>query len=365
MNLSIPDMARRLGTTVERVQQWEGGERRPTVRQARLWAKATRHSLALLYLPEPPRGFKPIRDFRRLPGLGGQQRLSPELAYQIHSAELRRELALDFLEEAEETPEVFDFRLRISSDTEVSGGRIREFLGVTARDQREWSGKYMPLHGWRDAMQARGVLVFQSTRVDLEEMRGFSLPGDQLPVITLNPQDTPAGRVFTLLHEFAHLGLRQGGLCDLEGENRTEVFCNAVAAAALVPRGDLEDQTIGMSGDHFWDEDELRRLARMFSVSREVVLRRLVTLGRASQAFYRQKRSEWLAQYAKARQRRKEKRTPIPAYRLAVSQLGAPFLSLALRSYWDQRLSLSELASVAGVQVRDIPKIQAEVVGNA
>ena len=53
--------------------------------------------------------------------------------------------------------------------------------------------------------------------------------------------DANAGRVFTLLHEFTHLLLRQGGVCDLvqtaenTPDSRLEAFCNAVAGAALVP----------------------------------------------------------------------------------------------------------------------------------
>jgi Zn-dependent peptidase ImmA (M78 family) len=57
------------------------------------------------------------------------------------------------------------------------------------------------------------VLVFQATRVDVKEMRGFSLVDVRLPVILLNGGDAHAGRTFSLLHELCHLIARDGGLC--------------------------------------------------------------------------------------------------------------------------------------------------------
>ena len=60
-----------------------------------------------------------------------------------------------------------------------------------------------------------GVLVFQTGGVSLDEMRGFSISAEPFPVIVVNAKDSPRGRVFTLIHEFAHILTNRGGLCDL------------------------------------------------------------------------------------------------------------------------------------------------------
>ncbi len=67
-------------------------------------------------------------------------------------------------------------------------------------------------------------------------------PVRPLPVIGVNRKLRPNGRTFTLLHECVHIFLEQSSICDIdEGmlrppeEQRVEVFCNAVAGAALVP----------------------------------------------------------------------------------------------------------------------------------
>ena len=363
LGLTVEEIAGRLGTSVERINQWEAGERRPTIRQARLWAGITKRPLVVFYLPEPPKGFKPLRDFRRLPG-GVDDALSPDLRYQIRTAYEQREFFLELLEEAKEraTP----LTLSISSDDKPgeAGARVREFLGVTLEQQKSWTGQYEPLNSWRAAMEARGVLVFQSARVEVEEMRGFSIARSILPVIVLNPKDWPRARVFTLLHEFAHIASRRDGLCDLRGDAAVEVFCNAVAGEVLVPRKALEDQIIGMKKDTDWTDNVLSWLAGMFSVSEEVILRRLVTLKRASRELYQKKRGEYLSRYRQAAERRKQgqaKGGP-PPHRQAIIQLGSPLLALAIESYGDGRISLNDLITVSGVRAKYLPDIQAEVM---
>ena len=288
--------------------------------------------------------------------------MSPALLFQIREAHERRELFKELLEEAEEAASVFSLSASTDDDPEAVGARVREFLDVSLEQQRKWRHKYEPLTGWRRAVEGRGVLVFQSSRIDIDEMRGFSIAARTLPVIVVNPKDYPLARVFTLLHEVAHLAIRQAGVCDLAGEKSVEVFCNAVAAAALVPREAFLDQTIGMKGDEHWTDETVRWLAKHFSVSNTVVLRRLVTVGKASTEFYRRKTAAYAKAYREAEKRRRGKEVRIPQDRQAISQLGAPLLSLAIRSFWENRISLNDLSTIAGVGIRYLPSIQLEVM---
>ena len=86
------------------------------------------------------------------------------------------------------------------------------------------------------------MLVFQVTGIQPAEMLGFSLTERPLPIIGINRKLAPNGRTFTLLHEFVHVLLGESSLCDIDEafarppqEQRTEIFCNAVAAEALSP----------------------------------------------------------------------------------------------------------------------------------
>jgi Zn-dependent peptidase ImmA (M78 family) len=75
---------------------------------------------------------------------------------------------------------------------------------------------------------------------------GFAIAADVSPVISINGKDAVTRRTFSLLHEFARLMVRVSGVSDLDADERrrpedqaTEVFCNHVAAAALMPKESL------------------------------------------------------------------------------------------------------------------------------
>jgi Zn-dependent peptidase ImmA (M78 family) len=94
---------------------------------------------------------------------------------------------------------------------------------------------YEHVNTWVSALEEAGVLVLASAggRVKVNEMRGFSLYYDQLPVIMVNGADSPRGRLFSLLHEFVHLLLHTSGLCDMVTNRRNGI---SICAATTSPR---------------------------------------------------------------------------------------------------------------------------------
>ena len=50
---------------IEKLKEWEDGTNQPTIRQAETLAKAYRRPFALFFLPEIPRDFQPLQDYRR------------------------------------------------------------------------------------------------------------------------------------------------------------------------------------------------------------------------------------------------------------------------------------------------------------
>jgi transcriptional regulator with XRE-family HTH domain len=47
------------------LKEWEDGTSQPTIRQAQILAKAYKRPFALFFLPEVPRDFQPLQDFRK------------------------------------------------------------------------------------------------------------------------------------------------------------------------------------------------------------------------------------------------------------------------------------------------------------
>jgi hypothetical protein len=48
-----------------KLKEWEAGTNHPTIRQAQTLAKAYKRPFALFFLPDVPRDFQPLQDFRK------------------------------------------------------------------------------------------------------------------------------------------------------------------------------------------------------------------------------------------------------------------------------------------------------------
>jgi transcriptional regulator with XRE-family HTH domain len=215
---TVADAAKKAQVKPEALIQWELGAGRPSIPQLRKLANVYKRPLAVFYLPERPKTFDAMHDFRRLPGeVAGKQ--SPELRRAIRQVRLRRQVALDLYRELEGEPPEFTLTAALNDDPEAVGQRVRDFLGVAYEAQTSWRGDYEAFNIWRASLESRGVVVFQIEDVDTDEMRGLSISEAPLPAVVLNISDTVRARIFSLAHEATHLALRDGGLCDLDEDN--------------------------------------------------------------------------------------------------------------------------------------------------
>jgi len=357
--------AKKMGTTEERLLSWEAGERHPTITQLRKMGEVYKRPIAVFYLPVPPKGFDPIKDFRHI-SEKERQEYSPTLLLEIRRAYSRRESAIELYKDLEGTVPPSKLQIKISDETEAAGTKVREFLGITNEKQMLWSDDRHSFNGWRAAIENKDILVFQASRIPLKEMRGFSISKSPIPAIVVNIQDAVVARTFTLLHELTHVLIGKEGVCDLTGDAEIEVFCNAVAGAALVPRDSLLvqpelQQKRAASG---WVDEEMSSLAHRYKVSREVILRRLLTVGRISAAFYKTKS----AQYKELRKKhalitKQRKSGFAPPDRKAVSSFGKLFSRLVLNSYHHEKITASDVSDLLSVKINYLPKIEMAIFG--
>jgi Zn-dependent peptidase ImmA (M78 family) len=368
---SVEEAARSLQTKPEKVVAWEGGEESPSMSQLRRMAAAYKRLLSDFYLPKPPQDDPIPHDFRRLPGEIAF-RYSRALRYQLRLARQRRELALELASELETELPVISAHLNHNAapdpDSEETGARVRNLLGVTLGEQRTWRDPRISYNAWRAHIERAGVLVFQATGIAPAETLGFSIPDRPLPVIVVNRRLRPNGRTFTLLHELVHILLEESSICDIEEgvlrppeEQRKEAFCNAIAAAVLVPRDALlAEQLVARhpARPRDWSDDELRSLGRVYGVSDEVILRRLLTFGRTNSAFYGARRAFWgsLLDPPELAGPEAEFRRNMPQE--VVSDLGRPFTGLVVDSYLNSYTSLSDVSRYLGLRAEQVPKVR-------
>ena len=373
------EAAKRLRIDEGRLAAWEdpADEDAPSIPQLRKIAALFKRPLAVFYLQEAPPRFEVMRDLRRLPGVGGRS-YSPAVQLEIRAANERRELALELAQDLEQEIPKFILGATMQEDSEAVGTRIRTALGITTNLQLHWRDNdgRAGFNAWRGRIENLGILVFQTTRFPSDEASGFAIATDTLPVIAVNRNDALTRRTFSLVHELAHLMIRVSGVSELETDvnrppedQRIEVFCNSVAAAALIPRDVLlAEPRVAARGVRSanWTDAEISNLARNFNVSREAVLRRLLTLNRTTDNFYRQKRAQYIAEYLANQKRKREGAAETEMKRNmpqeTVSNFGKRLVNMLLDNYHQDRMTLSEISGYLGLKVKHFPKLE-EVAG--
>lgn len=346
VRMGIAEAAAKAKISEELLSAWEGGEGSPSIPQLRKLGEAYKRPIAVFFLSEPPQGFDAQKEFRRLAGVRPGQE-SPELMLAIRNATFHRDAALDLMGLLGEPIPEITLKLHPSMAPDQAGAAVRQHLGVSWDTQLQWNSPHAALSGWRSAIEEQGVFIFQTGKVPLEEMRGTCMPDQPLPVVILNSKDAPHGRVFSLLHEYIHILLHNGGhqTSRMEGrrspeEQPLEVAANAIAAATLLPAEEFLAAAANYADAVHGDDRQLQLLAQKVKVSPEVALRRLVTLGKARQGVYRQKRKDWGETIWYVRQGG----GPVPQPVKILANEGRSFTRLVLTAF-DRRLITTSAAS--------------------
>jgi Zn-dependent peptidase ImmA (M78 family)/DNA-binding XRE family transcriptional regulator len=363
---TIDIAAKKNAVSVEKLLSWENGKDAPTINQLRKIAQVYKFPLSVFYLSKPPKNFSVMHDFRRL-SIDNILNYSPELKYEIRLAEQRRELALELFNELNENPSSFTFHVNLDDSPEELSLKIRKILNMKIDEQINWKDPRLAFNELRSKIEDLGILVFQAIKVDLKEMRGFSIAEQILPVIAINRKDSYNGRIFSLLHEFTHLMLGKGGVSDFseEGERdiedkRIEIFCNHVAAATLVPKEFILKESIVINNNNLsWDNLTLEELSKRYSVSKEVILRRLLTLGKTNESFYNKKRQEFIKELVETNKNKKIKDFKRNIPNETFSSLGTPYIKLVIDNYYKEKITLNQLSYfLGGIKIKHLKKIE-------
>lgn len=367
--------AKRVGVSSLTLKSWESGELQPTIKQLRKAGKTFKRPLAVLLLPEPPKDFDALRDFRKTPAAREEGATwSPALHGEFRRALSQREVYLELLQLAPGTvPESKStFGTTRSKGTAAVAADLRQLLDMDSWPSSLWSRPRELLNQAVEAVEDLGILVIQTQDVDINEMRGFSISEWPYPVIALNGSDWPRPRLFTLLHELTHLSLKSGGLCDLhelpKKNPRTvddvEHFCNEVAAAILMPQDRiLAEPVVEAAGQNYaWSLKELEALTHRFGASTEALLLRLISLKKANWDLYWERKTELDKEYKEARLREKEKRRKAKGgpsfYVVKARDLGHAYVHSVLDAYHGSSISSLDVADYLAVRYEQLGKLQ-------
>jgi len=364
IGLSREDAARRVGGDLERVEDWESGKKRPTISVLRDMAKYYKRPLGVFFLPEPPEEPSLPTDFRILPGWETKT-LSKETLIAIREARWRSKSALELSESLGYNTEVKIKTSDISDDPEEMANKAREAIGIEIKEQFSWGRVEESYLNWRNGLSKINILTFQMP-IPLEEARGLSLFKDGLPVIVVSSKDAPSARIFTLIHEYAHLMLGDEGICypsehrEIEGKtahSRIERFCNHFAGSFLVPKECLlKDKDVAtLINIKELPNEAIKKISNKYKVSKYVILRRLLVSNLISKDQYEIKTSEW-ERNAIAREDKKPY-GPELAKRM-LWKYGTFFTSLVLESRERGIITTSDALDYLSISIKHLNKLE-------
>jgi len=360
VKLSVELAAQKIGVKTEKLESWEKGEAFPTIKQLYKVANVYKRPFALFYFPVPPKHFKPLKDFRKF---HHQYTLTENEEYILQKElilfQQKRQIALDLYEQLDTDAPQFKLKGTVNQSLEKLAQKIIQYLDVNHNEVAEINPGYDALNYWKKLLESKGILVFQTSGVPLHIMRGACVAKDVLPVIIINSNDTQNGRIFSLFHELVHIVLREDGISNFKYSNRKlydqiEVYCNQTAAEVLVPANSLLESLVVRSHnsrESQWSADELRKLSHRFCVSREVILRRLLTLGKTTNTFYQDYREN--QDYSI-----KKKSSGGDYYRNKIAKNGGLFLNLVLQGYYQEKLTASSFWDYTQIKVSNLAKLE-------
>ena len=165
-------------------------------------------------------------------------------------------------------------------------------------------------------------------------------------------------QIFTLFHELCHILIKTSGIdkanddyiSRLELDNRKlEMICNMFAGKFLVPTNDL----LKLIDNVEINEKNIEKLSKKYSVSRDVILRKLLDMGKISKEAYEKKHSDYQEEMY---------RKPINSgggnyYNTKKAYLGENYINDVCSNYYSGKIDLYETANYLNVRVEAIPQL--------
>ena len=351
---------------------WEqiDSEVMPTINQARILAKCYRIPFAGLYMNSED---IPVMHLPNLPNFRTMQGGDfDDSAVNLAILDVLKSKAL-FIESAQELNIPFQrFDLSFTElDVMYMANYFREIMDLTYDTQRRFGSARKLYLYIREKIESHGVYISGFTGVEPSIIRGLAIYDEAMPIIGVNDEDRYPAKSFTILHELVHIMRRSSSMCnefyDSLSKNTEEIFCNAVAGETLVPRNHLIRIVSEKEFDGI-DYDSAEILAKLFSVSKEVIIRRLLDCGIIGDMEYNSLREEMQRNFDNERIKRKHDRetgikTEIPRNmaREAFDRASMNLSKVLYEGYDAGMFETRDLAHYLGIKEKHINKYLGEV----
>lgn len=360
---SIENVSKKTKISTEKLKSYEEEKLDIPLTHLEKFAIVYKRPLAFFLLSKIPDGAVEPKDFRIVYASDGLP-FSPEAFLAIRRARYVQSTIKELVSDK------FDYKLKkfsLQDDPNLAADWLRDYLNIKVIDQIKWSNPSQALKTWKSAFESKGMFVLQSS-LPKDEISAFCFADKAPYIIFLNSSEHEFRRIFSLFHEAGHLLLNNSGVClpDNLSKNsyeyvKIEKYCNQFAAAFLLPNTEFmanrDVESLISQPSINWSDESLKRLSNLYKVSKEVVLRKFLTLGKIDENFYEKRRNQWIKE---ALENKPKKKRPIiiPQYRKCISQNGLGFVSLILDQYHMNKMSFSAAAEMLNINPKHVSKLE-------
>lgn len=370
--ITVEIAAAKASVPVEKLKEWENGSSQPTIHQAQLLAKAYKRPFAVLFLPEIPNDFQTLQDFRKK----GANPLTTSSIFIIREIQQKQSWIRDFNMENGGDKLEFVGRFNIKDNPQIVAQDILTTLKIIPGSYKTEN----PIKEWIDAAEANSIFVSRTSfihsrlKLDSNELQGFAIADPFAPFIFVNSEDWNAAQLFTIVHELAHIWIAETGISnEIEPEikNRgrqhpVELFCNAVAANALMPK----ERVLALNNNSFTDSKEVYKAAKLFGISSFALLVRALKLNLIPIPLYQKLKKQAESDYTaflkkeaekKEKQRKKEKTGGPNYFLLQLNRNGRLFTQTVLDYFRGGFIEATLASTLLNVQVNKFHKLESQI----
>lgn len=366
--------AAKVAVSTEKLLEWEVGTTQPTIRQAQILAKAYKRPFALFFLPDVPRDFQPLQDFRK----SGSKELTTSSIFIIREIQQKQAWISDLYNENNEEKLPFVGRFNINSSPQIVAKDILATLRINPTTYKTEN----PIREWITAAESNGIFVSRTSfihskmKLDSDELQGFAIADLYAPFVFVNSDDWNAPQLFTLVHELAHIWIAETGISNgIEPEiknrdrfNPVELFCNEVAANALIP----SDVITKFGQSIFSSSHDVFRVAKNLGVSSFAFLVRALNLNLISLPEYQHLKKQADINYQdflrkeaekKAAQKLRQKENPggPNPYLLRLNKNSRLFTQVVLDLLRSGFVQPTQASFLLGTPVNNFYKLEAQI----
>jgi len=357
--LTVEALAKKMRRDPNEIELWEQGKADPSYASLEKLAYNHLHvPLAVFFFPEPPKIEDPRTKLRRLPTYE-LDRFSPDTYEKFRLAQAYQDSLSELMREIRFRKIIFRDILPDSFTPVALAQKAREYLGISVRQQSMLNSCETAFKMWRHAIEEVGVFTFKDSFED-RFISGFGLLDEEYPIIFVNNSNSFSRQVFTLIHELSHILYGVNGVTDIDEsyidlmgpkDRQVEINCNRFAAHFLVPDDSFRDDLAYFLSA---GTDSISQIVDRYSVSREVILRRLLENGAVTKEYYERMAAQWNKEYL----RRERSKAGGNYYLTRLAYLGEGFARVAFENYYRGRLSRTQLATHLNMNSRHLPKIE-------